>query len=336
MSDSLERLDQDLAARHLGGIWRLGLEVNQASPATSVRPWHWPWADIHAGLLRAAELVSLEDSERRVVRLLNPADGVFTTHTMQASFSYVKPGEHARAHRHTPAAIRFVVQGHGAYTTVNGQQCLMEPNDLILTPNLSWHDHGNDSDEPIIWLDGLDFPLVKLLQQITFEPHARHVQPVEITSDEVAPLHGHACPEAIPVRPFVHYRWREVRATLDSLSRSATPDPFDGYLVPYRNADTGGPTLPTLQCAAQLLCPGQATSAHRHTSTTVYFVVAGAGSTTVGEQEVPWQRGDVFVVPLWYPHRHRNLSASTEALVFSMSDAPALNALGLLRTEPCD
>ncbi|MGH7874011.1 MAG: cupin domain-containing protein [Candidatus Binatia bacterium] len=171
-ADSVSLLDRDMAEKNLSGYWRLGMEGLPSEPMTTVESCLWKWADVHESLLRAGEVISLEKSERRVVRLVNPGldqKHAFATHTIQISFQYVKPGENARAHRHTPAALRFVLQGNGAYTTVNGQQCVMEPGDLILTPKLTWHDHSNDSDEPMLWLDGLDFPLVTALQQVMQE-----------------------------------------------------------------------------------------------------------------------------------------------------------------------
>jgi gentisate 1,2-dioxygenase len=143
--DSIASLDHDMAGKNLSGYWRLGMEGLPNHPLTSVQPCLWKWQDVYDSLIRAGDVISLENSERRVVRLVNPGldqRHAFATHTIQVSFQFVKPGENARAHRHTPAALRFVIQGNGAYTTVNGQQCVMEPGDLILTPTLTWHDHS--------------------------------------------------------------------------------------------------------------------------------------------------------------------------------------------------
>ena len=186
--DSVSRLDRDMAEKNLSGYWRLGMEGLPPHPMTAVEPCLWKWTDVYDSLVRAGEVISLESSERRVVRLVNPGlnpQQAFATHTLQISFQYVKPGENARAHRHTPAALRFVLQGNGAYTTVNGQQCVMEPGDLILTPKLTWHDHSNDSSEPMLWLDGLDFPLVQALHQVMQERYSERRQPIEKSSEEV-------------------------------------------------------------------------------------------------------------------------------------------------------
>jgi gentisate 1,2-dioxygenase len=336
VNDSVEALNRDMAKKNLGGHWQLGLESYFSYPGTTVQPFLWKWKDVYDSLMRAGEVVSMEEAERRTVRLLNPAlrDRQATTHTIHFSFQYVKSGEHARPHRHTAAAFRFILKGSGAYTTVNGQKCVMEEGDLILTPQLTWHDHTNDSGKPIIWLDGLDIPLVQSLHQLLFEPYPKNAQPVEKTSDEVAISYGHVRRAGTPAAEFFHYKWSDTYRSLNALAQTAGPDPFDGYLFEYRKPTTAGPTMPTIQCALSLLRPGQETEAHRHTSTFIYHAFRGRGSSFVGDERFDWEVGDSFVVPLWYPHRHVNGSASEEAILFSMSDAPVLKSLDLCREEP--
>lgn len=334
-SDNVELLNHDMAKKNLGGHWQLGLESYLPYPKTTVQPCLWKWKDVYESLMRAGDVVSMEEAERRTVRLLNPAlkDRQATTHTIHFSFQYVKSGEHARPHRHTAAAFRFILKGNGAYTTVNGQKCVMEEGDLILTPQLSWHDHTNDSGKPIIWLDGLDIPLVQSLQQLLFEPYPHDAQPIQRNSEDVAVFYGHARPRVATVTEFFHYKWSDAQRSLRALVETASPDRFDGYLLEFRHPVTGGPTMPTIQCALELLRPGQETEAHRHTSTVIYHAFRGSGSSTVGDERFDWEEGDSFVVPLWYPHRHMN-RLSSEAILFSMSDAPVLKSLDLYREEP--
>jgi gentisate 1,2-dioxygenase len=336
VGDSVETLNRDMAKKNLGGHWQLGLESYASYPETTVQPYLWKWQDVYESLMRAGEVVSMEEAERRTVRLLNPAlrERQATTHTLQFSFQYVKPGEHARPHRHTAAALRFILKGNGAYTTVNGQKCVMEEGDLILTPQLSWHDHTNDSGKPIIWLDGLDIPLVQSLQQLLFEPHPEYAQPIEKTSDELALVSGDTQLAGTPANEVFHYKWADTQRRLDALVQAASPDRFDSYHLEYQNPKTDGPTMPTIQCALSLLRPGQETEAHRHTSTVIYHAFRGRGSSFVGNERFDWEPGDSFVVPLWTPHRHSNCAASEEAILFSMSDAPVLKSLGLYREEP--
>lgn len=335
-SDSLELLDRDLADKNIEGYWRLGPENYFSYPATSVLPCLWKWSDIYQMLERAGGVVSLDRTDRRTLRLINPGmkDRHFTSQTLQLSIQYVKPGEYARTHRHTMAALRFVVMGHGAYTTVNGQQCVMEEGDLILTPQMTWHDHSGGADKPIVWLDGLDFPLVQALHQLVFEPYDKPTQEIQYNSEQAPPLSGNARPAAPLMPEFFHYKWRDTSLNLRTLVDSGSlPDPYDGHLLEFRNPVTGGPTMPTIQCALQLLRPGQETEAHRHTSTVIYHAFRGKGSTLIGEQRFDWQQGDTFIVPVWYAHNHANGSSSEEAILFSISDVPVLKALGLYREE---
>jgi gentisate 1,2-dioxygenase len=338
-ADSLAVLDREMAEKNLQGYWSLGMEGLPSYPVTTVEPCLWKWTDVRDSLLRAGEIIDLEQTERRVVRLVNPGipDRPFATHTLQISFQYVKPGESARAHRHTPAALRFVLEGSGAYTTVNGQQCVMEPGDLILTPKLSWHDHSNDSNEPILWLDGLDFPLVQALHQVMQERYPARRQPIEKNSEAVIEAFNASVRDGITLSDFFHYKWRDTEKTLQALRQSPIGrNHYDGYLLEYRNPLTGGPTMTTVQCAVQLLLAGEQTGSHRHTSKVIYHVFRGHGSTQIGERCFDWHQGDSFVVPLWYVHSHVNRSSSEDAMLFSMSDAPVLKALDLYREEPCE
>jgi gentisate 1,2-dioxygenase len=210
----------------------------------------------------------------------------------------------------------------------------MEPGDLILTPKLSWHDHSNDSTEPMLWLDGLDFPLVTALHQVMQERYPERRQPIEKSSEAVMDKLGASLRHGVPLADFFHYKWRDTEQTLLALAgSSAARDRYDGYLLEYRNPLTGGPTMTTIQCALQLLPAGDETASHRHTSTSIYHVFRGEGATQIGERRFDWRQGDSFVVPLWHPHRHLNTSSSKEAILFSMSDAPVLKALDLYREE---
>lgn len=332
--DSLELLDRELDSHDLKGFWRFGMEDSILSPSTSVRPHLWRWTTLYESLLRAGDVVSLEQSERRVIALINPGmeQRRFTTHTIQLTAQLVKPGERARAHRHSIAAFRFVVKGGGAYTTVNGQQCVMETGDLILTPHLTWHDHTNLSEEPIIWLDGLDSPLIQSLQQLVLFPYQAEQQEIVAHSNEVAAAYRQDHSSAART-PYLHYRWADWYGKLRTLPVAGFQPDGDGYVLPYANQATGGPTLSSMQCALHLLTPGLVTRAHRHTSTSVYHVVRGAGTTVVGDLHLDWEQGDSFVVPLWYPHHHVNRSANGEVVLFSLSDAPLLQALDLYRQE---
>lgn len=334
----IEAFDAELDSRHIEGMWNLYSAPPNPEPRKSLVPCLWKWSDIEQDLQRAGDIVDLgPKEERRVLRLVNPGmqGRRATTQTLQMSYQLVKPGEIARAHRHTIAAIRFVVKGSGAFTTVEGEKFDMSPGDLILTPSWMFHDHGNDSKEPIVWIDGLDSPLVGYLGVGFFEHFAQERQPVRRASEV---LHEHSVllrpvaadsAQALPLK----YPWQGTLNALHS-RQGDLGSPFDGVLLEYSNPATGGHTFPTLSCCIQMLRAGEKTQAHRHTSGAAYHVVRGHGTSFVGSAELSWEAGDCFVVPPWYSHRHINRSSKSDAILFSISDSPMLEVLGLLRTEP--
>jgi gentisate 1,2-dioxygenase len=257
-----------------------------------------------------------------------------TTHTMLMTLQLLKPGEIAHDHRHNFAALRFILNGRGAYTVVEGEEIPMAEGDLILTPSMTWHGHRNGG-EPVVWLDGLDNPLLFLLQAITWEAYPGGLQPIKERSDHTAPRVGTTRPawEKIAERPSynLHYKWQDTYEKLQQL-RNGPCSPFDGVAIEYVNPE-GGHTMPTMSCGMQMLRPSEATKTHRHNYSVVYHAFRGSGATMIDGQRFEWQRGDCFVVPLWAWHSHQNSSQSDEALLFSVSDMPVMAALKLLREE---
>lgn len=325
------KLDAELERKNLAGYWSVRARDYQADA-----PYLWQWHDLYDGLMQASEQVGFEFSERRSIRLVNPnVPGNSTSRNLQISFSIVNPGEIARAHRHNLAAIRFVVQGSHAYTIVEGERFPMEPGDLILTPNWSWHDHINKSDEPIIWLDGLDAPLIQAQNMLFYQQYEQEVQ--QLTRDEAdstkrfgfarrnSPTGG--AERGVPFR----YDWPSTYESLRTMPE-ADVDPFDGQLLRYVNPVTGGSTLPTMSCEIQRLKSGITTRTHRHTSSVLCFVFKGAGRSKIGDRYLEWKKGDCFVIPHWQWHAHEN-GNSEEAVVFSLNDRPISEALQLYREE---
>lgn len=327
----LEELDSQLERNQLSGFWRTRVPLH-----ASEAPYLWKWEPLLDGLLKASETIGIEQAERRAIRLVSPHLPIKTTsHTLQVTFSIVNPGEVAKAHRHNMAAIRFVVQGKGAYTVVSGEKFFMEEGDLILTPNWTWHDHHNESEDPIIWLDGLDGPLIQSLNILFFEDAETPEQPITRQTGESLSRLGFA---RTPKRDETHlrgvpfrYSWKDIYQALKAM-KEADGDPFDGTLLRYINPTTGGSTYPTMSCEVQLFKAREATKAHRHTSTAIYHVFRGRGRTKVGEGYLEWKKGDTFVVPLWQWHCHENLS-NEEAVLFSINDRPVMESLQLYREE---
>ena len=337
-SKEIRELNDVLRPRWLSGLWNVDHAERPSDPKTRVKPHLWKWHDIYDSLIQAKEKISVASGsvERRVIRLVNPgvADSEMTSHTILLSFQLIQPGEVAPAHRHTMAAFRFILQGRGAYTNVDGQKMVMEDGDLILTPHGCRHEHAHEGDENMVWIDGLDVPFIQALHQISFDPYESGRLPVHETIDPAVfygmtrPLDS-AKPEA---PPLLHYHWRDTDAALQRLAR--TPgDIFDGAALEFVNPATGAATLPTMSCRVQMLRPNEKTRSHRHTSTSIYHAFRGSGTTLINGEPFQWQKGDTFIVPLWAWHEHANTSATSEAILFSMHDEPILRAFGLYREE---
>jgi gentisate 1,2-dioxygenase len=229
------------------------------------------------------------------------------------------------------------MHGQGAYTTVEGERCPMEPGDLVLTPSWTWHDHGSEAAEPVVWMDGLDVPLIRSLDSMFFEAFADDRQvPSKTVGDSVRRYGASGLkpawttpPELVP--PLVHYKWDQTYAALKRLAE-VDASPFDDVALEYTNPATGGHALRTMACWIQLLRPGVHTKAHRQTSSAVYHVFAGQGYSVIAGRRFDWRQGDFFAIPPWTWHEHVN-EASGEAILFSIQDTPVFETLGLYREE---
>src|SRR5262245_8135388 len=219
-ADALQDFVGAVERAHLDAPWTG--PVMSHEPRARVQPFCWRWAAIKPLLMRAGELVTPDRGvERRILRLANPGvTGKTSTHTLSTAVQLLLPGECAPAHRHSPAAIRFVMQGQGAYTTVEGEKCPMAPGDLVLTPSWTWHDHGSDSTGPMVWMDGLDIPLIRSLESMFFEPYAADRQAISHVVGDAVQRYGTgglkpAWPQpARQVPPLVHYPWAHTYAAL--------------------------------------------------------------------------------------------------------------------------
>jgi len=163
VNSDLARFSKEIAALNMKPLWE---RVMRLKPGTAAQAAIWRWKDTRPLLARACELITARQAERRVLMLENPllSGTTFATPTLYAGLQAILPGEIAPSHRHTQSALRFIVEGKGAWTAVNGERTTMHPGDFIITPSWTWHDHGNPSveegGEPVVWLDGLDIPLV--------------------------------------------------------------------------------------------------------------------------------------------------------------------------------
>ena len=304
-----------LSAQHITPAWISGGISNE--PRSKAVPYLWRWRDLRPQAMRAAQLVGTQQAERRVLRLTNPElPGVSASNTLVANIQIVMPGEIARAHRHSGAALRLIIEGGGGYTVVNGERVPMYPGDLVLTPNWTWHDHANDTDAPMIWLDGLDTPLVRMLEAGFYEEYHQERQ------DTGAAVNSSRW----------HYPMSEMRAALQRLADTVPGAAGGGTVLEYTNRATGGSVMPTIACYMHLLRPGEQTRAYRRDCCTNFHVVEGAGYSMVGDQRLDWEDKDVFTVPTWTFHEHVN-TGDRPAFLFSFSDAPVMKALSLYREE---
>ena len=304
-----------LSAQHVTPAWISGGISDE--PRSKAVPYLWRWRALRPQAMRAAELVGTQQAERRVLRLTNPElPGVSASNTLVANIQIVMPGEIARAHRHSGAALRLIIEGGGGYTVVNGERVPMYPGDLVLTPNWTWHDHANDTDAPMIWLDGLDTPLVRMLEAGFYEEYHQERQD----------------PGAAVNSSRWHYPMSEMRAALQRLADADPGAAGGGTVLEYTNRATGGPVMPTIACSMHLLRPGQRTQAYRRVCCTNFHVVEGAGYSMVGGQRLDWEDKDVFTVPTWTFYEHIN-TGDRPAFLFSFSDAPIMKALSLYREE---
>ncbi len=303
-----------------------------------VEPFAWRWEQARPLILKSGDIVTPDrDVERRVLTLKNPGLDYGTTHTMVSALQLLLPGENAPAHRHTPTAIRWVLQGTGAYTTVEGDKCYMEPGDLVLTPSWTWHDHNNEGNEPMIWLDGLDVPLVNTLDATFFEQYPEDQQPIVGVGESARKYASGTLRPAweetnIPYSPLWHYKWEQTHAALRNLAETDS-SPFDDVAMEFSDPATGGPVLRTLACWIQMIRPNVNTRAHRHTSSAVYQVFRGKGHSVINGQRFDWDEGDFLVVPSWAWHEHAN-DTDQEAILFSIQDIPVMKSLSLYREEP--
>jgi gentisate 1,2-dioxygenase len=323
MAEQARNTAKELEA-YCGRLEAAGLDAPWSRPGplippkpTATQPHLWRWREIEPLLRESSDFLSLHrGAERRVLRLRNPGVPERTaTHSLVVALQYLLPGEVAPAHRHSPSAIRFMLRGNGAYTTVDGQRCAMQPGDLVVTPSMAWHDHGNTGGMPVIWMDMLDWQIVRFLENLTYEAYPEDRQ-TELRS---------------PGGDLFH-PWSDAYAAVLRLA-DEEPDPFDDVLLQYRDPGTGGSLRPTLGCYLQLLRRGTRTRAHRETSCAVYHVVAGNGFTTVNDETLEWEPGDFFVVPPMTRHAHGH-TGSEPALLFSAQDVPLLKAVGLYQAEP--
>ena len=316
-------------------LWEVLHDLITPIPNTPCKPHIWKWEQMWPYIEEAGRLITAKEAERRVLVLENPGlrGKSAITHSLYAGLQLILPGEVAPAHRHSQSALRFILLGKGAYTAVDGEKVTMDVGDFVITPSWTVHDHGNPSSEPMVWMDGLDVPIVELLDAQFMEKNLQESQHTQLTEgDNLAQFGNTMKPVEYRAKnrtsPLFWYPYGRTREALETMTRGRDSHPCWGYKLQYINPVTGGWAMPTIGTFMQLLPKGFRGKDYRSTDSTVYAVVEGRGRCIVGGETLTFGPRDVFVCPSWRPYR---FEADDAAALFSFSDRPVQQALDLWR-----
>lgn len=318
-------------------LWAVMSDIITPEPKSACQAHLWKFDNAKTHLMEAGGLITAKEAERRVLILENPGmrgSSKITT-SLYAGLQLVMPGEVAPAHRHSQSALRFVLDGQGAHTAVDGERTEMNYGDFVITPPRAWHDHGNHTDTPMIWLDGLDIPIVSHFDASFAEGYGDDEQPIDRkTGDSLARFGANMLPvdykQERLASPIFNYPYDRSRAALEAMKDQNEWDPCHGLKMRYVNPVDGGYAMPTIAPFLQLLPKGFKTAAYRSTDATVFTPVEGRGRSTVDGQVFEWGPKDIFVVPSWKWVTHE---ADDDAVLFSYSDRVAQEKLGLFRQD---
>jgi len=333
---------QELESLKTGALWTVANKIEPWQPKSGSVPVLWRYRKLREHVLRSVALVTPEKAGRRVIYLDNPGrqEVAAAVGWLYSGLQVMHPGERASAHAHSASALRFIMEGRGAYTIVDGHKMTLDANDFVLTPNGSWHEHGVEPDGlPCIWQDGLDIPLVNALEAGFYAVHPQLQQAVGYPVDDSVHIWGAAGlrPQDVgwtkPYSPLFKYQWEPTYEALQRYAGAREDSPFDGALMHYTNPVNGGHVMATIGASMQLLRPGFTGSAHRHTGSFLYQVARGRGHSVINGERFDWQERDIFCVPSWAWHEHVNASATEDACLFCFSDLPVMEKLGLYREE---
>ncbi len=333
---------QDLTKFEAAALWTVANKIEPWEPKSESVPVVWRYRDLRDYVLRSVDLVSPEKAGRRVIYLNNPGrqDVAAAVGWLYSGLQVMKPGEAASAHAHSASALRFIMEGRGAYTIVDGHKMTLGANDFVLTPNGCWHEHGVEADGlPCVWQDGLDIPLVNALEAGFYVVHPDLSQAVtHPVNDAVGIWGGRGLKPTLhdwqkPYSPLLKYEWEPTYEALSAYAKVTDGSPFDGVIMDYINPLTGGPVMATIGASMQMLRPGEHTKAHRHTGSIIYQCAKGEGYSVINGKRFDWRERDIFCVPSWMFHEHVNGSSSDDACLFSFHDLPVMRALNLYREE---
>jgi gentisate 1,2-dioxygenase len=336
----LEALYREMAPANLTPLWESLAELVRSQPKSPAEVHRWSYDEARDYLMRVGDLISVEQAERRVLILENPGlpGQSAIVPSLYAGLQLILPGEVAPSHRHAQSALRFVIEGDGAYTAVDGEKAVMRPFDLVLTPGWQWHDHGNPSGKPMIWLDGLDIPTVRhfdasFAEHLETRGHPETVPPGDTLTrygHNMRPVRGSVADRRPAHQPLFHYPYSEWRPALDGMANSAEIDPHLGHALEFINPANGGPVMPIIAAHVRLVPASFQTRPRRTTEGSVFVVVEGYGTALVEGREIALNPRDIFVVPSWHELR---LQATSTLVLFGYSDKAAQEKLNLYKEQ---
>jgi gentisate 1,2-dioxygenase len=332
-----EEYYQRIAQHSMTPLWKVMASVVTKEPVTHAAPVVWHFDDIKRLVMESGGLITAEEAERRVLILENPSlkGQSKATNTLFAGVQMILPGEVAPAHRHVSSAIRFVLDGDGAYTAVEGEKSFMSPGDFVITANWAPHDHGNTSDKPMLWLDVLDFPQVNFFEASFAEQFGAATQSTSRADGDSLAFYGSGVlPDGTPARPksspVINYTYKRTRPIIERMLKAGDIDKRHGARVRYANPINGGPVLPTMGANLAMFPAGFKGESYRATDGTIFVCAEGKGTTTVDGKVMEWGPWDVFVVPPWKRYFH---TTEKQSVLFSISDRPSQEALGIWRED---
>jgi len=323
------------AALDLTPLWTVISNLVKTEPSPKAVAHRWKYEEVRPFLMEACGLVSAAEAERRVLTLQNPGLRGLSrvAETLFCGFQVINPGEVAPAHRHTQSALRFIVEGSNAYTAVDGERTMMLPGDFVITPTWTWHDHENIGDAPMVWVDGLDTPIVNAMNTGFREELDEQQHPITKPDDSSVIEFGYAMAPADfqpsrPGTPMINYPYRHARQILDSMRAHRPISPHHGHMLKYLNPLNGDWAMPTLATNMRFLPQGITTAPYRTTATTVFVIVEGEGVSRIGGVEMGWREHDVIIAPAWAV---QEFEARRDSVIFSYSDRAVQEKLNIWR-----
>ena len=334
---------KELAEIDTGALCTVANDIEPWEPTPKSDPIIWRHSDLRKQVLRAIDLVRPEDAGRRVIYLRNPKrqDVSAACGWLFSGLQVMKAGEKACAHRHAASALRFIMEGSGAYTIVDGHKVELGCRDFVITPNGTWHEHGISEDgSTCIWQDGLDIPLTNALEANFYEVHPENYQSSNLPTNDSPLTYG--APGLMPAldkwdkpySPLLKFSWDTTYEALVNYSKVSDGSPYDGIIMRYINPQTGNDPMLTMGAQMQMLRPNEHTKSHRHTGNIIYQVAKGNGYSIIDGRRFDWTEKDIFCVPSWTWHEHCNNNKNEDSCLFSFNDLPVMQKLGFYKEQP--